>query len=111
MGSYRSSLDIIADILNVVGEGGTKKTQIMYRANLSYRLLEKYLKDVLEAFLLRFDDGCQRYVLTSKGRRFLEVYKEYSRRNKHVEKVINDLHEKRRRLKELCSRGDMRVKP
>jgi predicted transcriptional regulator len=103
--SYRSDLDIIADILKVAANGGARKTQILYRANLSYRLLQKYLNDALEARLLRFEDGDKRYVLTSKALQFLSVYKEYAKRNRHVVKQLNDLNDKRRRLKELCSRG------
>lgn len=102
MGSYRSRLDIIADMLNAAS-GGAKKTQIMYQANLSYKLLAKYLAEVMEACLVRFERGKRCYVLTSKGREFLERYKEYSRRNKHVERQLNDLQDKRKLLRELCS--------
>ena len=45
MGNYRGKLDIIADILRVVS-GNAKKTQIMYQANLSYRVLQKYLAEI-----------------------------------------------------------------
>jgi len=103
--NYRSDLDIIADILKVAANGGASKTQILYRANLSYRLLQKYLNDVLEACLLRLEEDNKRYVLTSKALQFLSVYKEYAKRNRHVVKQLNDLNDRRRRLKELCSRG------
>lgn len=102
MGSYRSRLDIIADVLRVVSQGA-KKTQIMYQANLSYKLLTRYLAEVLEVCLVRFERKGQCYVLTSKGREFLEKYKRYSRRNKRLEKTLNDLHDKRKVLEELCS--------
>ena len=49
MRSYRERLDIVADMLQVVNEAGAKKTQIMYKANLSYNLLKKYLADIVEA--------------------------------------------------------------
>lgn len=100
MGSYRGRLDIIADILDVARQGA-KKTKIMYHANLSYKLLSKYLTEVIQAYLVRFDRKGRCYVLTSKGREFLERYKEYSRRNKHVEKQLNDLQDKRKSLREL----------
>lgn len=41
---YRSRYEIIADMLNVVS-GRAKKTKIMYQANLSYKLLQKYLAE------------------------------------------------------------------
>lgn len=102
MGSYRSKLDIIADILHVANQGA-KKTQIMYQANLSYRLLSRYLSEVSKACLIRFERKERCYKVTSKGREFLEKYKDYSRRNRHVEKQLNDVQVKRKVLEELCS--------
>lgn len=106
LGSYRSRLDIIADILHVVGEGGVKKTQIMYQANLSYKLLTRYLAEVIETCLIRFERKERLYRLTSKGKEFLKTYKDYSRRNKHVEKQINNIHAKKRALEDLCSNNE-----
>ena len=103
MGSYRSRLDIIADMLRVVSEGGAKKTQIMYQANLSYRLLTRYLAEVIGSCLVNFEHGEGCYVLTSKGKEFLEKYKDYLRRNKRVEERLNSLQDKRKVLEELCS--------
>lgn len=105
MGSYRSRLDIIADMLHVVSEGSAKKTQIMYQANLSYRLLRKYLAEIVESRLIRFDRKNRCYELTSKGEKFLQKHKDYSRRNRHLEKRLNDLEDKKRALEELCSNG------
>lgn len=102
LGSYRSKIDIIADILHVTSRGA-KKTQIMYQANLSYKLLTKYLAEIRNAYLIRFEHKERCYVLTLRGHEFLKRYKEYSRRNKHVEKQINDVHTKRKVLEELCS--------
>jgi predicted transcriptional regulator len=99
---YRRKLDIIADMLYAASRGA-KKTQIMYQANLSYRLLTKYLVEVRKACLINFEREERRYVLTSKGKQFLEVYKEYSRRTKYVEKRLNDVNGKRKVLESLCS--------
>jgi predicted transcriptional regulator len=95
-------MEIIADILHVVSREA-KKTQIMYQANLSYRLLSKYLMEVRKAYLISFQTEKRCYVLTSKGMEFLERYKEYSKRNKHVEKQLNDVNVERRVLERLCS--------
>lgn len=102
MGNYRGRLDIVADILNVASHGA-KKTEIMYQANLSYKLVTKYLTEVIEACLVRFVRAERCYVLTSKGKEFLERYKKYSTRNRHVEKQLNDVRDKRRILEKLCS--------
>jgi predicted transcriptional regulator len=103
LGSYRSRLDIIADILHVVGKEGAKKTQIMYQANLSYKVLTKYLTEVVGACLVRLRRNERIYVITSKGIEFLEKYRRYSRSNKHLEKRLNDLHSHRKVLEDLCS--------
>ena len=71
MGSYRTKLDIVADILHVAHQGA-KKTEIMYQANLSYKLLVKYLTEIKRACLLDFEGRRRCYVLTSKGKEFLE---------------------------------------
>ncbi|MGQ9640604.1 MAG: winged helix-turn-helix domain-containing protein [Candidatus Bathycorpusculaceae bacterium] len=104
MGSYRSRFDIIADILRVAsGDDGAKKTQIMYGANLSYKVLTRYLSVVLEACLIRFERNRHCYVLTAKGREFLQRYREYSRRNRHVERQLENVNAKKKVLEELCS--------
>jgi predicted transcriptional regulator len=102
LANYRRKIEIIADILHVVSRDA-KKTQIMYQANLSYRLLAKYLTEVRKAYLVSFEKKRRCYVLTSKGTEFLERYREYSKRNKHVEKQVNDVNTERKVLEKLCS--------
>ena len=79
---YRSRLQIIADILYIV-KGGSKKTRIMFQANLSHRLLSRYLDTTLEAGLVCLNDSSE-YVITPKGRLFLEKFTEYSKQVNHV---------------------------
>jgi predicted transcriptional regulator len=86
-----------------VASQGAKKTQIMYQANLSYRLLMKYLVEVRRAYLVSFERGRRCYVLTSKGKQFLELYKEYSRHTRYVEKRLSDANGKKKALESLCS--------
>ena len=103
--NYRKKLDIIADMLTVASNGA-KKTQIMYQANLSHRLLTKYLEEIGKAYLLSFKRKQRNYVLTPKGKQFLEVYKEYSKRTRDAEKHLNDVNGKKRMLENLCSRRE-----
>ena len=103
MVNYRGRLDIIADILHVVS-GNARKTQIMYQANLSYRVLQKYLAEITEASLINFEDKRRCYILTVKGREFLNAYQEYSKTNKYMEKRLDDVRTKEKVLNELCSR-------
>ncbi len=99
--NYRDRLDIIADILNVVSREA-KKTQIMYQANLSYKVLQRYLTEITEASLISFEHVNQSYLLTGKGHEYLVAYKEYSRCSKSMEKRLNDFSTKRKILESLC---------
>lgn len=102
MVNYRGKLDITADILNVVSHN-PKKTHIMYQANLSFRVLEKYLAELTLASLIRFEDTAHCYVLTTKGQQFLEAYRTYSKTHRRIEKVMNDVNAKRENLERLFS--------
>ena len=101
MGSYRGRLDIIADILSAASSEA-KKTQIMYQANLSFKVLQKYLAEVVGASLVYFENAKQCYRVTDKGRRFLDAYGRYSKTSKHVEKRLNDVATKKKTLEDLC---------
>ncbi|MEM3703889.1 MAG: winged helix-turn-helix domain-containing protein [Candidatus Bathyarchaeia archaeon] len=73
----RDKLYIIAEILEICRDGALK-TQIMYRANLSFTQLNEYLNFMLKAsFLERFvEDGKELYKATEKGLDFLQRYQE-----------------------------------
>lgn len=101
MGSYRKKMDIIADILHIA-ETFVKKTQIMFRANLSYKVLQKYLAELTEASLISYEDDKRCYILTNKGRKFLDIYEEYSRANRRLERRLKDARLKKRALDKLC---------
>jgi predicted transcriptional regulator len=100
--NYRRRLDIIADILGVVSRN-PKKTQIMYQANLSYAVMQKYLAKLTNVSLICFDEKKRLYVLTDKGRSFLDAYQEYSKTNQHLEKGLNAVRTKKNALEKLCS--------
>jgi predicted transcriptional regulator len=100
LGIYRSKLDIIADILNVASRN-PKKTQIMYQANLSFHVLQKYLAEISGASLICFEDNTRCYALTDKGKEFLETYKQYSKTNRQAEKIISDANSKKQTLQKL----------
>ncbi|UCC33140.1 MAG: hypothetical protein JSW53_05000 [Candidatus Bathyarchaeota archaeon] len=89
MGRYRSRLEIIADVLGVV-KGGARKTRIMYQANLSYRLLTRYLDDVMDMGLVKAEDEGI-YELTEKGIGFLQEFKGYNERRADAEDQLNNV--------------------
>jgi len=98
MGKYRGRLQIIADILSVV-RGGARKTHVMYQANLSFALLKRYLKEVLEAGLISCDDD--HYRLTGRGESFLDRFSNYSKRCDHVEEELNNVNDEKAVLEDL----------
>ncbi len=101
MGNYRDRLQIIADILYVVNDRA-KKTRIMYQANLSYRLLCRYLDEVLDAGLVKSaDDDC--YVLTAKGKEFLSRHQDYAKRCESLEEHLNSVNDEKNALVKMCS--------
>ena len=72
----RDRLYIIAEILEVALEG-VLKTQVMYKANLSFAQLNEYLRLMLDLDLLELSRNSERnvYKTTQKGLRFLESHK------------------------------------
>jgi predicted transcriptional regulator len=71
----RDKLYIIAEILEISKEGSLK-TQIMYRANLSFTQLNDYLKFMLKINLLEkvLVNDKETYRATAKGLDFLQRY-------------------------------------
>lgn len=96
LGRYRRRLEIVADVLGVV-RGGARKTQIMYQANLSYRLLTRYLRDVLALGLVRMEDEAT-YELTEKGQKFLDRSKEYLERRRELDRRLGKINDEKMTL-------------
>lgn len=75
----RDRLYIIAEIL-AIAKDGSLKTQIMYRANLSFAQLNEYLNFLIKRELLKVNSDNKKtfYKTTSKGVKYLENYEEIS---------------------------------
>ena len=86
----RDKLCIIAEILEIAKEG-TLKTQIMYKANLSFTQLNDYLKFMLKTALLKkfASRGKMVYAATEKGIDFLQRHCELTELLKENEKSKN----------------------
>ncbi len=80
MEKKRERSDIIYDILRVVRDhrGEMKPTHVMYKANLAYRQLKTYLKELEEAGMVEYrtEGRNKRVVITNKGLRFIEKMQE-----------------------------------
>lgn len=74
----RSPMEMICDILKVVSSGPTKPTHILYKANMSWKVLSSYLNYLTSSGMLDKEDaeGGKRstYTLTVKGIRVLKLY-------------------------------------
>jgi len=105
LSKYRDKLRIIADMLEIVSHRA-RKTQIMYQANLSYKLLSRYLNEVLAAELVYCDDeDC--YILTSKGKEFLFRYEEYFKFRKSIEEQNNRANSEKGMLEKMIYSDDV----
>lgn len=101
----RGRLEIIRDMLYAASEK-TKKTRIMYQANLSYQLLEKYLKSLLESGLVeRVDDSF--YLITWRGKEFLQTYDDYLERCRRLGEEIRGVRKDRLLLENMCFNNEL----
>jgi predicted transcriptional regulator len=104
----RSSLEIVRDMLSVATER-SRKTRILYDAHLNYRLLEKYLKILLKNGLMTtVDDSC--YLVTCKGKNFLQNYEDYLERCSRIGEEINDARKEKLALKNMCFNNESNLK-
>jgi len=73
----RDRLHIMAEVLAVTSNGALK-TQVMYKANLSFAQLNEYLSFLLEIGLLKTVKRGEKkfYKTTRKGTKYLESYAE-----------------------------------
>ncbi|MBM3291409.1 transcriptional regulator [Candidatus Bathyarchaeota archaeon] len=70
----RTSLDVYVDILEAA-ESGANKTRLVYRANLNFEIIKRYLKTLMENGLLE-EKVEGRFFTTKKGSQFVEQYKD-----------------------------------
>ena len=96
---YRRKIDIVADILVTIRKEKSKITHIMYKANLSHKILNKYLKQILNANLI-FLEGNE-YKITEKGEVFLEKYKAYKRKERRILKKLEELEAIKKELERM----------
>lgn len=103
MSKYRDRLQIVADILSIANDKAGK-TRIMYQANLSYRLLVRYLGKVLDAGLVKPEED-DRYVLTAKGVEFLGRHEKYAKHRRTLEEHFSDVKKEKLILEKMCFGG------
>ena len=65
----------MAEILGLCSEPRTK-THVMYGTNLSWKMLQYYLSELQSLELLEVHNNSTKYVVTMRGREFVEKWKE-----------------------------------
>ena len=75
---YRNNLQIISDLLTHT-EQEIKTTHLLHKTNLSYSRLTKFIKNLTGAgLIIKIEhDGRNTFVITEKGRQYLESYKQF----------------------------------
>jgi len=76
-------MQIMADLLTVTeqsGLEGIKTTKLLTKANLSHTRLSKFIENLTGADLINKIeyDGKNTFVITPKGKQYLESYKQFS---------------------------------
>ncbi len=82
MVSYRTSMQIVCDLLTVTeesGANGINVTSLLTKANLSHSRLSKFIENLTGAGLINKIeyDGKNTFVITPKGRQYLETYTQF----------------------------------
>ena len=103
LGKNRDRLGIIAAILEGANPDSCK-THIMFSANLSFTLLEKYLHVAVNAGFLQLQNS--KYNLTKRGREFLNEYRRFEERCINAQKSLESLDCERERLTQLIKRSE-----
>jgi predicted transcriptional regulator len=72
----RSRIETFFDVLCTIGSGIEKPTHIMYKANLSWTIMQLYTDSLIRKGLVVFEEseGKKRYRLTEKGRQVMQQY-------------------------------------
>jgi predicted transcriptional regulator len=74
----RARLEVVYDILSSIRnkDNQIKPTHLLYKSNLSYKMMQGYLKDLMDGDMVESNEekGKKHYSLTKKGFDFLGKY-------------------------------------
>jgi len=104
----RDKLEIVKDML-LIASIKVRKTKMMYQANLSYLQVEKYLKSLLERDLLECV-GDSYYLITNRGKAFLQMYADYIERCRRIGDEVNGARKDRLLLASMCFNDEIDLK-
>jgi len=104
---YRHRFDILADVVRVAGPGA-KKTRIMFLANLSYALLQRYLEEAVSLGFLQ--TNAEMFLATPKGEEFLAKYNAFKSASSRVKADLENLRCETELLERMCNSRDINEK-
>jgi predicted transcriptional regulator len=96
----RGRLDIVREILDIASVK-SRKTRIMYQANLSFVQVERYLQSLLENGLIEFFDGAF-YLTTPNGKEFLQMHAKYLMLCQRLSEEAAETEKSRLQLESMC---------
>ena len=99
MAKYRDGVDIVASILDAASTGASK-TRIMFKANLSYKTLGKYLESAIERGFIIVNGSI--YTVTRSGQAFLKRYKLFDEHYSKIQRSLDEVYRERKALEKLC---------
>lgn len=72
----RSRIETLFDVLCVIGNGVEKPTHVMYKANLSWSVMQQYIEALLKKSLIVAEttEGKKRYKVSQRGRQVIQQY-------------------------------------
>jgi predicted transcriptional regulator len=103
MSKYRDNVEITAAILEI-SVSNSSKTRIMARANLSYKLLNKYLELTLDSGFIFFNGYT--YQTTKSGQEFLSKYRLFNERFNKIQCSLAEINREHKALQSMCSKPE-----
>lgn len=83
-------MEIMCDILEAISSGNERPTHILYKANISWKVLNNCMKTLLSQQLVTKEDDGKRdiYRLTDRGYAVLHLYRDLKTKLPGTEKII-----------------------
>jgi predicted transcriptional regulator len=97
----RDRVSIVANILEIAASG-TKKTNLMNSANLSFAVLEKYLYFIIGAGLIRHVGSI--YELTDRGQEFLNQHEHFKKLYARAKRLFAIVDSEYNQLNQFCEK-------
>ena len=90
---YRDKIELIAFSVGGSSRRNVGAAHIMYKAFLSYMQMKKYVSILIDAGLIKYQEGNRRtYRISDKGMRFLYLYDEISKLLNNSSSDANIIH-------------------